>query len=236
MCADDGYFMNELASSCCSDSVSVCDDHPGTCFRGDSTVKVRAPSLRTTVTTPLTELKVGDMVLSKSLKKHESWSRVTALHSSKSAGDWVELRMEGSQESVAVTAFHTFPTCHHEKEKRKMVIAKSLKPGDCLFTAGGEKSISHVRRKLAEPNDRTFTVQLEGNQDEILLNGVVTHTQPQKFTDSTVAKKYKLNRPFLPRGDWARDLAGLEYDQARAKFEQKMSSKAVKQLTKYRGK
>jgi hypothetical protein len=53
------------------------------------------------------------------------------------------------------------------------------KTGDCLHTADEESKVAKVERRLAEPNDLTCTVELEGAHDLPVLSSAVAHAKPQ---------------------------------------------------------
>jgi len=93
--------------------------------------------------------------------------------------------------SLRTTEHHTFPKCggapaaqhlrHHKAGKHLeaalMVSAHELKPGGCLLTLDGERTIESVHRTPAKAGSLTYSVQLEGNTDLIAVEGVVTHAR-----------------------------------------------------------
>jgi len=98
--------------------------------------------------------------------------------------------------SLRTTEHHTFPRCkstkshpsHHLRKHQSMdavIQAHEIKEGDCLLTLDGERTVKSVERRLATPKDVTYTVQLEGTHDLLVVGGVVTHAKPsahQKLT------------------------------------------------------
>mmetsp|Transcript_59007 Transcript_59007/g.118468 ORF Transcript_59007/g.118468 Transcript_59007/m.118468 type:complete len:315 (-) Transcript_59007:338-1282(-) len=182
-CLDLGFDMSVLGEG-------VCVAEVGACFRGDSTVQVKTTSserslrMETTSTKPLTELKVGDLVATASHDGHnkKEWSKVVGVPHSKSTADFIEVTMADNQgHVVAVTEHHTFPTCHHGHKSAApaAVPAHMVQAGSCLLTTAGPRKVAKVERRLAAPTDQTFTVELEGAHDLLVLNGVVTHARPQ---------------------------------------------------------
>jgi hypothetical protein len=148
----------------------------GTCFRNTDTVKVRSGVFRTTSEKPLSEVKVGDHVQT----GPSTYTEVTGLPHSKSTSPFIEVRMAGPERhALAATEHHTFPTCNHRSHTGRMVRAYEIKPGDCLHTVDGERTVASVERRLVAEGDETYTVELKGNHDVLLVGGVVTHAKPQ---------------------------------------------------------
>jgi hypothetical protein len=200
MCSYDGFDMMAARQA------GVCP--VGTCFRGDNTVQSKAASsalrqVGASTTKLLSELKVGDMVATADLDAAEhhqmKWTKVVALPHSKSTADFIEVTMDASSSStstpqvVTVTEHHTFPTCHSKAfnkvyHMKSTVSAHMLKAGDCLLTSAGKSTVAKVQRLQAGPDDQTYTVELEGGHDLIMLGGVVTHAKPQTAPASLTKK------------------------------------------------
>ena len=146
--------MEDFASTCCSDGKSVCSK--GSCLRGDTTLNVQkaGSSLRAAVATPLSKVKLGDLVETADAQHRKTWSKVTGLPHSKSSESFVELSLkpEGQQGGgaskgvVVATEHHTFPACgkHNKNKNQAMVPALSLKAGDCVHTVASG-IISHAK-------------------------------------------------------------------------------------------
>mmetsp|Transcript_53179 Transcript_53179/g.91340 ORF Transcript_53179/g.91340 Transcript_53179/m.91340 type:complete len:345 (-) Transcript_53179:252-1286(-) len=90
---------------------------------------------------------------------------------------------------LRTTEHHTFPQCksakphlsHHLRKHQSteaMIQAHEIKEGDCLLTLDGERTVKSVKRRLATSEDVTYTVQLEGAHDLLVVGGVVTHAKP----------------------------------------------------------
>lgn len=160
--------------------VAACEELKGTCFRSDATVNVRSSALRTAVAKPLTQVKVGDVVQTGT--SGFSWAEVTGLPHSKSSAPFVEITMDGPERhKLAATEHHTFPACgsHAAEKKKRMLQAHEIKAGTCLLTADGKRTVASVERKLATKEDETYTVELKGGHDTLLVGGVVTHAKPE---------------------------------------------------------
>lgn len=174
----------------------------GSCFSGDSTVLARHPETRTTVSKQISELKAGDEVVSVNHFREKQFSKVVQLPHSKSSGDFIDIKVVSSAEVPALmqlraTEHHTFPKCSassagtleqqarhlrasspQANEDRSTWKAGELKPGDCLLTLEGEGTVASAERAAASPTDATYTVQLEGSENLLIVGGVVTHARP----------------------------------------------------------
>jgi hypothetical protein len=54
-----------------------------------------------------------------------------------------------------------------------------LQVGDCLRTEDGPQTVKSAERRLANEDDMTYTVEVAGSNDLIVVGGVVTHAKPQ---------------------------------------------------------
>jgi hypothetical protein len=130
----------------------------------------------------LSEAQVGDLVLASSAKHPTpAYAKITALPHSKSAGDFVRITMEaystdqGMKHETVVTPHHTFPAC---STRGGVMTAKDIKPGDCLHTVDGKRTVAHVAYRAVAPWDKTYSVVLEGKFDRIAVGGILTHANP----------------------------------------------------------
>jgi hypothetical protein len=110
--------------------------------------------------------------------------------------------------SLRTTEHHTFPKCggapvpsqhlRHNKagnndvEAAMMLRAHELKPGDCLLTSDGEQTIESVNRTPAKAEDFTYSVQLEGSTDLVVVGGVVTHATASHAAFASLSPTEKL--------------------------------------------
>mmetsp|Transcript_34337 Transcript_34337/g.57686 ORF Transcript_34337/g.57686 Transcript_34337/m.57686 type:complete len:101 (+) Transcript_34337:1210-1512(+) len=60
-----------------------------------------------------------------------------------------------------------------------MLQAHEIKAGTCLLTADGKRPVASVERKVATKEDETYTVELKGGHETLLVGGVVTHAKPE---------------------------------------------------------
>jgi secreted trypsin-like serine protease len=174
-------FLNRAAVQGLTTKEEVMTLCHGACMSDQSTVIVETSSLRKKV--PLRALSVGDKVLAvgKTTRK-EHFSTVVDLPHSPSDHDFIEVTVGApakKQHTVRTTEFHTFPLC--DAGFRKDVMAKDLKEGQCLHTVGGAKGVvTSIKRVKPEPGSETYTVVLEGADDLVVVDGVVTHAKPNE--------------------------------------------------------
>jgi hypothetical protein len=173
------------------------------------------------VETKLSDVKVGDVVVTLDHKRQKRLSTVQQLPHSKSTGDFIEITLSGA-DSPAVeeapapahmapaaaasllqaTEHHTFPTCGRAKPANlrsashlaqvPMVEAKDIKAGSCVLTLEGERLVASVKRRLASAKDVTYTVQLDGGSDLLVVGGVVSHAKPSHAAFHDLSTKEKV--------------------------------------------
>jgi len=167
---------------------------PGSCFDEDSTVKMLNEVTRKVSTVHLRDLKVGQKVLAVDHRtRKETFSTVAALPHSLSQNDFIEVtasqktaRGEHETLSLLATEHHTFPLC--DTGFRKEVAAMHLKPGHCLLTEnGGKSAVTSVKRVPAKEGGSTYTVVLEGQDDLLVVGGLVTHAKPSYAAKKNIA-------------------------------------------------
>jgi len=71
--------------------------------------------------------------------------------------------------------------CGGLKKHGKELPAHAIKAGQCLFTEHGKRIVESVTKVPHTEDDVTYTVQLEGVTDLLVLNGIVTHAKPSPF-------------------------------------------------------
>ena len=111
---------------------------------------------------------------------------------------------------LRATEHHTFPACapsppaapseraalrggRGRGTAAAMLEARDVKPGTCLRTPEGERTVASVDRRLASPEDVTYTVQLMGGSDMLVVGGVVTHAKPA-FSHNSVHSSLSIVR------------------------------------------
>jgi len=157
-------------------------------------------------TVRLRDLKVGQKVLAVDHRtRKETFSTVAALPHSLSQNDFIEVTASrktahGKHETLSLlaTEHHTFPLC--DTGFRKEVAAMHLKPGQCLLTENGKKSaVTSVKRVPAKEGGSTYTVVLEGQDDLLVVGGLVTHAKPSYAAKKNIAptNAKKLNKAVL---------------------------------------
>jgi len=177
-----------------ADECAVACGQGGACFGEDSTVKVQDKATGDVATVRIGTLQVGQKVLAVDhYKRKETFGTVVALPHSPSEKEFIEVAAthkmaRGEQEtlSLLVTEHHTFPLC--DTGFRKKVAAMHLKPGHCLLTENGRKSaVTSVKRVPAKEGGDTYTVVLEGENDLLVVGGLVTHAKPSHPAKKTAA-------------------------------------------------
>jgi hypothetical protein len=197
------------------------DTGTGTCFSSASTVQVLSKTTGLAETRQLSEVEVHDELLAVD-RTHKGggggrsvWAAVKSLPHSKSAATdrFIEIEMKGQETTsssslslpsslplaathhhLSVTEHHTFPSCHGGGGAT--VEAGSLKAGDCLLLQGGSRAaIASATRRLAGASEATYTVELEGQADLLVVGGVVTHARSaarasQKSAEAKLRSNY----------------------------------------------
>ena len=251
MCDDGNYDYSDrvvsIASICCSSGVASACMGEGYCYAGTSMATVLRDGKSTSV--KLSEVKVGDMALAAGGKhgKAPSYIKITGMPHSKSHGNFVVVKAGGHE--ARVTPHHTFPTCDR---KHPHVAAKDIKVGDCLRTATGiaaTSMVQSVKTVAAQPWDETFSVELDGDADVLVLGGILTHANPpvlqakkKALTAKSRAQKARgheqsafSSRPPVAEAKAANVFtrANLATAEAMAEFKMKMAMGAHKQAQKH---
>jgi hypothetical protein len=159
----------------------------GYCVSGSSVVKVLSAGMP--VDTKLTEVKVGDKVLSRSLEGEHVYATVNGLPNSATVQPFVHITM-GSAGSTApqvkVTPHHTFPACSGH-----MVEAHKVKKGDCLLTVDGESRVKETKfmpvDHLGAEDALTYTLVMGDDIESVAVGGVFTHARTNAHTHADVA-------------------------------------------------
>jgi hypothetical protein len=92
--------------------------------------------------------------------------------------------------------------CGGLKKHGKELPAHAIKAGQCLFTEHGKRIVESVTKVPHTEDDVTYTVQLEGVTDLLVLNGIVTHAKPSppdmsKLSSSISATSATMNKHLL---------------------------------------
>jgi hypothetical protein len=131
----------------------------GACFHGDGTVL-----LESGLSKRLSDLKVGDKIISSDGLDHFSFSPVTVLPHAKNLepAAFLNLTTETGK-SVEMTSDHFIPKCDQE-----IVMASELVVGDCLLTVDGKETITEVSSSV-KPGVYTAITK----DKFIVVNGIV---------------------------------------------------------------
>lgn len=156
-------------------------DDRGNCYTAASVVKVLYPGAQSSTETKLTEVKVGDKILSRSLAGEQIYATVQGLPHSASEQPFVHISMASTDTSksfdIKATPHHTFPACTGSK----MVEARKVKAGDCLLTEDGESRVktTHVLplNKLTGADKTTYTLVMEDDVSSVSVGGIFTHAR-----------------------------------------------------------
>jgi len=182
-CADSST-ESELAayaSVCCTSGESICE--AGYCYSSSSTVSklaVTAEGSRQMVQVPVSQVEVGDQILSiKSDKKNSKkpkFAEIEKISKSPSSGEFYEIEMaQSTQGKARVTPHHTFPTCN--KKKEHLISALDMKEGDCLLDSNGEEQlVKSISKHASVAEEFTYSLQMK-EADVIFIGDIATHSQ-----------------------------------------------------------
>jgi hypothetical protein len=154
----------------------------GYCVSGSSTVQREEDNERVLSEIPVSQLKVGDKILARSVNGERVHAKVLDLPHSASTHPFISIEMSSpptSKESsrrlnLKSTLFHTFPTC-----KGDIVEAQKLNVGDCLATVDGQRRIAHTKKVNPDPdvNGDTYSIIVDEDVAAIAVGGVFTHAR-----------------------------------------------------------
>jgi hypothetical protein len=193
-----GYSIYFNTDSSVTDSGFEICASSGYCVSSLSTVKVLLEGQDEPVDTPLNQVKVGERVLAMSKEGEHVYTPVRGLpHSEETVEPFIQVQMaptasttadvSGLQHNLLVTNMHTFPMCDG-----KMVRARDLKQGDCLFTVEGQNKVQRTRF-TAEHNDQaTYTIVVDEDIESVAVGGVFTHARsahPHQVINKDMKKK-----------------------------------------------
>jgi len=142
---------------------------------------VTRQSVLRTEQVPLTEVKIGDKLLAANHDGQTFFDEVEGLPSSPSDTAFVNVTVrqpDGETTTLRVTPHHTVAVCS-AKKGGEVKAARTLKAGDCVLTASGKGRVESVRTTAATEGESTFTVELKGHTDLLVVDGILTHAKPE---------------------------------------------------------
>jgi len=146
-----------------------------------------------THTVPISELAVGDKVLTATYDGKKGFDEVEALLHGASADKFVELtvsRHGAAPQVVRSTPHHTFPACSfkHDKMTVKTTNAKEFTANDCVMTTDGKGKVTSATMTPAAKVEEAYTIVLKGKSSLVAVGGVFTHALPH---DGAVKKAHQ---------------------------------------------
>ena len=168
----------EVIEACCSDGLNGCYS---TCQSSMSTVTRQSVLDGRTEQVPLTEVKIGDKLLAANHGGQTFFDEVEGLPSSPSDTTFVNVAVrqpDGEATTLRVTPHHTVAVCS-AKKGGEVKEARKIKAGDCVLTASGKGRVESVMTTAATEGESTFTVELKGHTDLLVVDGILTHAKPE---------------------------------------------------------
>ena len=171
-------FYDDLAEACCSDGLNGCYS---TCQSSMSTVTRQSVLDGRTEQVPLTEVKIGDKLLAANHVGQTFFDEVVGLPSSPSDTAFVNVTVrqpDGEATTLRVTPHHTVAVCS-AKKGGEVKEARKIKAGECVLTASGKGRVESVKTTAATEGESTFTVELKGHTELLVVDGILTHAKPE---------------------------------------------------------
>ena len=131
---------------------------------------------------PLTEVKIGDKLLAANHGGQTFFDEVEGLPSSPSDTTFVNVAVrqpDGEATTLRVTPHHTVAVCS-AKKGGEVKEARKIKAGDCVLTASGKGRVESVMTTAATEGESTFTVELKGHTELLVVDGILTHAKPEE--------------------------------------------------------
>jgi hypothetical protein len=138
---------------------------------------------------PLSQLEEGHRILAVDKEHNPTFAAVEKVLRSPAKEAYINILMSDASNHLMATLHHTFPTCANGRlRNRGTVLARDLKAGDCLHTAGGRDTVVSAEHVEPEAGAMTYSIKMTEGVDTISIGGILTHAQGASLAGHAMAQ------------------------------------------------